>query len=70
MSYILLAENGQVKLTIIQDDNRPNAVQENNYQSTTLKPCLPKYYIIMFTVDDIKTAHDKVKSGAYFPHYT
>lgn len=70
MSYILLAENGQVKLIIIQDDSRPNAVQENDYQSTTLKPRLPKYYIIMFTVDDIKAPQSKVKSGAYFPQYT
>lgn len=28
MSYILTPENGQVKLEIIQEDNRPNAVQE------------------------------------------
>jgi uncharacterized protein YndB with AHSA1/START domain len=28
MSYILSTENGQTKLEIIQEDNRPNAVQE------------------------------------------
>ena len=28
MSYILTAENGQIKLEIIQEDNRPGAVQE------------------------------------------
>lgn len=28
MSYVLLNKNGQTKLTIIQEDNRPNAVQE------------------------------------------
>jgi uncharacterized protein YndB with AHSA1/START domain len=28
MSYILTTENGQTKLEIIQEDNRPNAVQE------------------------------------------
>ena len=28
MSYILTGENGQTKLEIIQEDNRPNAVQE------------------------------------------
>lgn len=28
MSYILTANNGQTKLEIIQDDNRPGAVQE------------------------------------------
>lgn len=28
MSYVLSAENGQTKLEIIQEDNRPNAVQE------------------------------------------
>ena len=29
MSYILTTENGQTKLEIIQEDNRPNAVQED-----------------------------------------
>ena len=28
MSYILSSENGKTKLEIIQEDNRPNAVQE------------------------------------------
>jgi uncharacterized protein YndB with AHSA1/START domain len=28
MNYILTSENGQTKLEIIQEDNRPNAVQE------------------------------------------
>ncbi|NOU46268.1 MAG: SRPBCC domain-containing protein [Bacteroidales bacterium] len=28
MSYVLTAENGQTKLEIIQEDNRPDAVQE------------------------------------------
>ncbi len=28
MSYVLTDENGQTKLEIIQEDNRPNAVQE------------------------------------------
>ena len=28
MSYVLTEESGQVKLEIIQEDNRPNAVQE------------------------------------------
>lgn len=28
MSYVLTAENGQTKLQIIQEDNRPGAVQE------------------------------------------
>jgi uncharacterized protein YndB with AHSA1/START domain len=28
MSYILTSENGKTKLEIIQEDNRPNAVQE------------------------------------------
>jgi hypothetical protein len=28
MSYILTTENEQTKLEIIQEDNRPNAVQE------------------------------------------
>ena len=28
MSYVLTEENGQTKLEIIQDDNRPNAAQE------------------------------------------
>lgn len=28
MNYILTPENGQTKLEIIQEDNRPNAVQE------------------------------------------
>ena len=28
MSYVLTANNGQTKLEIIQEDNRPNAVQE------------------------------------------
>ncbi len=28
MSYVLSAENGQTKLEIIHEDNRPNAVQE------------------------------------------
>ena len=28
MSYVLTTENGQTKLEIIQEDNRPNAVQE------------------------------------------
>lgn len=28
MSYVLTAENGQTKLEIIQEDNRPGAVQE------------------------------------------
>ena len=28
MSYVLTEENGQTKLEIIQEDNRPNAVQE------------------------------------------
>jgi uncharacterized protein YndB with AHSA1/START domain len=28
MSYLLTPENGQTKLEIIQEDNRPNAVQE------------------------------------------
>jgi len=28
MSYVLTTENGQIKLEIIQEDNRPNAVQE------------------------------------------
>ncbi len=28
MNYVLKAENGQTKLEIIQEDNRPNAVQE------------------------------------------
>jgi uncharacterized protein YndB with AHSA1/START domain len=28
MSYVLSAENGQTKLEIMQEDNRPNAVQE------------------------------------------
>ncbi len=28
MSYVLTNENGQTKLEIIQEDNRPNAVQE------------------------------------------
>lgn len=28
MSYILTNENGKTKLEIIQEDNRPNAVQE------------------------------------------
>ena len=28
MSYVLITENGQTKLEIIQEDNRPNAVQE------------------------------------------
>lgn len=28
MSYVLTEENGQTKLEIIQDDNRPGAVQE------------------------------------------
>ncbi len=28
MSYVLTVENGQTKLEIIQEDNRPNAVQE------------------------------------------
>lgn len=29
MSYVLTYENGQTKLEIIQEDNRPNAVQED-----------------------------------------
>lgn len=29
MSYVLTDENGQTKLEIIQEDNRPNAVQED-----------------------------------------
>ena len=29
MNYILTEENGQTSLQIIQEDNRPNAVQEN-----------------------------------------
>ncbi len=28
MSYVLASQNGQTKLEIIQEDNRPNAVQE------------------------------------------
>ncbi len=28
MNYTLIDENGQTKLEIIQEDNRPNAVQE------------------------------------------
>ncbi len=28
MNYVLTAENGQTKLEIVQEDNRPNAVQE------------------------------------------
>jgi len=28
MNYVLTVENGQTKLEIIQEDNRPNAVQE------------------------------------------
>jgi hypothetical protein len=28
MSYILTSENGKTKLEIIQEDNRPTAVQE------------------------------------------
>jgi hypothetical protein len=28
MSYVLTGDNGQTKLEIIQEDNRPNAVQE------------------------------------------
>jgi uncharacterized protein YndB with AHSA1/START domain len=28
MSYVLTSENGQTKLEIIQEDNRPNAIQE------------------------------------------
>ena len=28
MNYVLSEENGQTKLEIIQEDNRPNAVQE------------------------------------------
>ena len=28
MNYVLTAENGKTKLEIIQEDNRPNAVQE------------------------------------------
>lgn len=28
MSYVLTSENGQTKLEILQEDNRPNAVQE------------------------------------------
>ncbi len=28
MNYVLTSENGQTKLEIIQEDNRPNAVQE------------------------------------------
>jgi uncharacterized protein YndB with AHSA1/START domain len=28
MSYVLTDENGQIKLEIIQEDNRPNAAQE------------------------------------------
>ena len=28
MNYVLTAQNGQTKLEIIQEDNRPNAVQE------------------------------------------
>jgi hypothetical protein len=28
MSYILTSENGKTRLEIIQEDNRPNAVQE------------------------------------------
>jgi len=28
MSYILTSENGKTKLEIIQEDNRPNAIQE------------------------------------------
>ena len=28
MSYVLTEENGQTKLEIIQEDNRPNAAQE------------------------------------------
>jgi len=30
MSYVLTDENGQTKLEIIQEDNRPNAVQEDS----------------------------------------
>lgn len=30
MSYVLTADNGQTKLKIIQEDNRPNAVQEDD----------------------------------------
>jgi uncharacterized protein YndB with AHSA1/START domain len=29
MSYVLTTENGQTRLEIIQEDNRPNAVQED-----------------------------------------
>jgi hypothetical protein len=29
MSYILTTENGQTKLEIIQEDNRPNAIQKD-----------------------------------------
>jgi hypothetical protein len=29
MTYLLTTENGQTKLEIIQEDNRPNAVQED-----------------------------------------
>jgi hypothetical protein len=28
MSYVLTTDSGQTKLEIIQEDNRPNAVQE------------------------------------------
>ena len=28
MSYVLTDDNGQTKLEIIQEDNRPNAIQE------------------------------------------
>ena len=30
MNYVLIAENGQTRLEIIQEDNRPNAVQEES----------------------------------------
>ena len=30
MNYVLTAINGQTKLEIIQEDNRPNAVQEES----------------------------------------
>ena len=30
MSYILADENGKIKLEIIQEDNRPNAIQETS----------------------------------------
>ena len=32
MSYVLTDDNGQTKLEIIQEDNRPNAVQEESQE--------------------------------------